>query len=520
MRTLLLISLMAAVGVGCGDPIAGDLGLVSDGPPVITQPDPEAPLESTLRGPALLELSKSQPEDCAATAIAPQLPVEPVAVAGTLCVEEHSDAACPRERWRWTYDNADRETHEWYQLLDEDAVPFAYGPITTSYSHRWLYDLAGRLTSETRADGPSEPAYQDTTHSYDAADRLVKTESQHRPAHHQARIDAFVPLPSEEGAYTTATTYAFHASGELSREEMLHNGERQSGTRWDRNAEGHALAEFSLSKSGEWKRYDREYTASGDVAEEWTYTSSGTLQKHTWFAYDGAGTLRSMEAKRTDTGWRDITQYDAEGREVSYTQDEDDDGTVEYITTHEYAADGRLLKSFTGYSMDANGNPQAFDEVVHSYDNAGRLEKSVQNKRSRNATLPSGWAETTNTTLYTYSEDGRTVLVTLLLANRTELRETEYLTAERDKNQKLWQTLDADGDGTLDERTDWTWRPDGQLAQKLHDIGADGTVDTAEQWQFDSAGRVVRYLSDVDGDGLIDQRTEWRFGNCDQVMSL
>ncbi len=513
-----------AVLAGCLDPRDGEVR-AGDPPGSVVSPEPPEPPEpGSLVGAPLIALALPAPGTaCAGPALSGGLGVDASPDAtGDACLEELFAGPCVEDRTLWAHDDAGRPVHAWYELVDLEShkARYIYGPPVLRRSTRWVYDSHGDVVRETRSDTPDAVPFIATDTTYDA----------------QRRVVARVVRWSDEGRglfdadHAEYTTWGPH--GAVARREVWSDGVLYDGEQTTFDAAGRATEVHRLDVEGEWLMKEQVYGASGLLLEVWDYERAGLLAI-TSFEHDAAGTLRrSVRARQDSLRWVDVTEFDAAGRETRYTQDEDDDGQVDFIRETDFDAAGHVVRTYTGYEMDASGSPQRWVEAVSTLDDAGRPVRVVQRAITYDHSRTPRYQLNVNETSHRYSADGLEVASERVSGAGIPLAAsvTRYLTAAREVDQKVWEQLDSDGDGAFDIRWDWTWRADGQLAQVAEYGGVDGVdgvadrldrfgrLERLERWWFDAAGRAVTHAQDFDGDGVADRHSESRFECGDLVV--
>ncbi len=173
-------------------------------------------------------------------------------------------------------------------------------------------------------------------------------------------------------------------------------------------------------------------------------------------------------------------EYDAKGRVVKKSEDEDGDGKTDQILSYEYDADGRLIKeTYQGLGLH---NP---DEIVYySYDQHGAVVRIERDDLG----------------------DGSIDYV--------ELRPYEY--RYDDNGRIIHRSLELNGEAR--EVIDYSWHPDGALAREEHWV-RDIDIWQEETWQYDALGRLLREQIDYEADGTAERVTRYGYDACGGLVS-
>ena len=221
-------------------------------------------------------------------------------------------------------------------------------------------------------------------------------------------------------------------------------------------------ADYEYDAAGNLTRAAEDDYADGayDLEERWTHDESGNELTY-WVDNDGDGAPDRTDART----------YDAAGVLTTWSVDEDGDGTFERVRTYEYDENGRMVGAWD----DLDGDEVAEVTYVVETDEQGRT------------TLFLGTDVATEAETYRYT------------STWTPLEEPEGY-------ERNVVTIDADGDGDLDQQRDYVYDSEGLLREGMDDRDGDDHFELAwREIEYDDAGRYLGYLyrsTDPDGSGL------------------
>ena len=221
-----------------------------------------------------------------------------------------------------------------------------------------------------------------------------------------------------------------------------------------------------------------------------------------------------------------LAQLDSPGYPVArrYTQDQDMDGTIDYLSQSEYDQQGRYVREYA----DTDGDGLNDWDVALTYDATGKqVRRSRDNDADGNpdsVTITqyndfgqitrrevTAGGVTTQLEVWNYDADGRLIRRERDVPNAHTI---EHWIVDEDGIRSI-QEYDRDADGNVDLRNVLTYgelkRSDQWIVRDI-DNGLDGTFDGRHTRSFDEFGRVLTSHLDSDLDGTLDQVFEWDYG--------
>ncbi|MEZ4459518.1 MAG: hypothetical protein R3E66_07270 [bacterium] len=276
-------------------------------------------------------------------------------------------------------------------------------------------------------------------------------------------------------------------------QEGTNDGEVTWRRRVETNAQGQPLRAFLLNGPDQIERlvetwtYDQGRLATHDVTEP------GNASRST-YSWRADGSYR-VTTKTPELGWTDVYDYDAMGRLVLQTQDEDSNGTIEYRLTRAYDADGNEILNRTEYEF-VQGVAQSGNETVSVYE-SGRIMERTETSLGRQFMNESR-------TVWTYSDDG--FETNRYVSYRDGGVMLERTVQDADGNQTLW-TQDVGADGTIEWSTTRAFSSVGLLWERV----TNENYTQFRELTYDVQGRVVLDATDLDTDGRADFGTRYRY---------
>ncbi len=439
--------------------------------------------EPTAATAKLVPIALPTTDDCVEPSIIGAANLENTRRTNPVVTETFGADGCLDERWIHEWDG-ERMTLETYDFFDPDLALYVYvAPI--AYTHVWEHDAEGRVVYQHKTQAGSQTPFYVESKSFDDRGRLVGRTWRNSPFDAFSLDVTYTELWTFDGANTEFTTFTTleddlavaHVRREFAYGQIAREFE----------AQGTADEQLSLSR-----RFD---TAGGIIEEEiW---QRGVPVIHAWIDRRADGTMLRRTQKNLQLGWLDVWQYDGAERITEYTQDETEDGRVDYRAVNRYDAAGNPTFESTEYGFDDPTTRYA--QIVRTFDGQNRLIESVDTR-----TWLRGESQRVRVA---YDVSGSGALTTVeRLSPQGAVVATTSVTRTLAPDQVEWQRTDTDRDGQPDALETRLWDGDKPL-ERLFDLDADGVVDSTMQWRYDAAGQLVEAVTDSDADGVADART-------------
>jgi len=204
------------------------------------------------------------------------------------------------------------------------------------------------------------------------------------------------------------------------------------------------------------------------VTEQWDDDNNGTMDWVETYTYDANGNPIKRENDSGNNGTIDhiwTITYDANGNPTKMEQDSGNNGTIDAAWTYTYDANGNLTKREE--DKDNNGT---IDEVdTYTYDANGNRTKREEDEDN------SGSIDRVET--YTYDANGK-------------------LTKEE---------RDSNNNGTIDSVTTYAYDANGNLTKEEDDWSNNGTINSVTTYTYDANGNLTKREEDEDNSGTIDE---------------
>lgn len=451
----------------------------------IAQPDVDAP--PTIRasnGPELTgpELRLPSPTECSEPALIEPADLEQAVLGGPIVEEVYGADGCVDERWVRDW-NGEALMHEFYDFFDPTVGQNSY-VRPARYSQHWEYDHRGRTVRTTRAtDIDEEPTYVE--------------ELRYEGEHLVERVRTGFQLSPDPPQTVSRETWRYDPGGRLVEHLTYHEGELISRVRHVFDTAGNEVETWRGQRQTEWLQVRNEYSDQGHWIESHIFEPGGVETQTVLYDRREDGTLREKVELHHQNGWRSVWTYDAEEREVLFTQDDDRNGAVDYRRERSYDDRGNEVLERTGYDF-VDGRARRGRETRRRFDARSRIVEQVEDPAWHDGPMM--------VREWSYDADGTTVSIEFRDDNQTvDPHSVERRTTD---GRLLWSRADADRDGTLERVTVQTWRGD-QLEQRTIDVDGDGVADQTLRNEFDRFDQLVERRHDVDGDGVVDVRRAW-----------
>ena len=401
---------------------------------------------------------------------------------------------------------------ERYEIFNVEALPLTFvQPI--AYEHTWQTQQVegGEEVVQVRRRLEDARMFYTLTERFDAGGRLVERV--------QTGHDAWFPTEAEH----LSTQRWVYAGERLITQEVWSGDRLTSRTHTTLDAQGRPVR-TTHTRDGQ-TITTHAWTYDGATTIEEVSDASGGPHTYTVSTVLSDGTTRLI-TERLDTGLREETTLDAEGRERRYEQDEDLDGRPEYVRTTDYDAAGHKTFEGTAYSFDAQAIPRRGSTSRHTFDAQGRPLRSTRYSWPQHvlgdapdlSRLPTpynlimreehSYTTTTHLSATTQTYIGALPQPDMLASYEREAR------AQTLDGRPLWDRADTNADGTPDQRHEWRYDPAGRLVATQTLMLEQGvlTPTAVQTITRDAQGRPLSEITDEGADGTPDAAVLYGYG--------
>ena len=472
----------------CSDTMPGAQGFDLAEQPDAPQPSSTTPVvvsDVVDATPVSVSIEAPRPTDCVSEPLIVTLDLDNLTVSEPLMTETIGPDGCVDERWRRRIDDRAQVVWEEYDFFDPEIALYVYvEPVP--YEHEWTYDDAGRVVRQARMDLGSETPFYTEEKTYDSRGRLLRHERLNDPLFRTEEGRGIVDVYEYVSDYED---WAVH--------ENHYAGERTERSRQVFDERGRIVERYHIgSNDVEYRVFRQVFEGERVVSWDAWSPNIGTHLVHNDLYYREDGSLMERVEKNHQMGWLNRWTYDEAERQTEYTQDENDDGIVEYREVKQYNEFGDIVFMSTEYDFD---RPQsAYSETRSTFDAEGRILESIEQP---------GWVRDgrRKRTTYTYDATGTGFEREMVWINAngslTPIMSERYL----DEDRLLWRRSDPGNDGTAEAIQMQSW--DGDLLTAIAwDADDDGTIDSASTFHYDKARQLVAHRGDYDADGIADEQ--------------
>lgn len=216
-----------------------------------------------------------------------------------------------------------------------------------------------------------------------------------------------------------------------------------------------------------------DYEGTQEVKRSYDNDADDIIDSVTYFRYNSAGFLTLTENDFNNDGkinQKSETVYNENNELTLFRQDDDNNGTWDYIRTVSYNAAGLVIENIT----DNNGDGIFNNMTRYSYDQ--------QNQLLTYKFFSNGNTDTPRTASnYQYDEAGNQVSFTR--ENNGVINSINFYTFD-DQGNRLSQSIDNGGDGTIDSKILYSYDEFGNLSKQENDNNADDKIDSVTYKEY------------------------------------
>jgi len=185
---------------------------------------------------------------------------------------------------------------------------------------------------------------------------------------------------------------------------------------------------------------------------------------------------RTVREEYALSGFKYGAQYDANGNFITFTQDNDRDGSVDRVNHMSYDDRGNLLLETRDYENDGVIN----DRLHYEYDDLNR-EISLIRDNGEN-------------TIYRHEQrwdDNGRLVYFAEFSGLSETPEKEMEIVVSADGEVYTLQYDYDNDGQFEDVRQRISNSDGQILRETYDREGDGIFESVDEWELDLNGNVV-----------------------------